>query len=150
MFYAERRMSPCFFCEDLAARINLNLSVLYFFPPIVYPLEVTIVRRCLLFVIVVTSDLSEHAGGAGPNILLIFADDVGTDAIGCYGGAVASNTSHRLHRQRRYQVQSLLCDACLSSFSNLLDDRQVPFSIWRCWQALGGVSGGSGKRDHFP
>ena len=43
-------------------------------------------RRCLLFVILVTSVLSAHAGDAGPNILLIFADDVGTDAIGCYGG----------------------------------------------------------------
>ena len=38
------------------------------------------------FFVVILGALSVQIAGAKPNILLIMADDVGSDAIGCYGG----------------------------------------------------------------
>ena len=46
----------------------------------------TPVKPCVIYCFSLLTALLAHAGDRPPNVLLIFADDVGTDAVGCYGG----------------------------------------------------------------
>lgn len=84
----------------------------------------------LSFLLTLTPALIAEQTASPPNILFIFADDVGQEVLECYGGQ--SYPTPHLNELARYwnEVQSRLQHARLSSVAIDFDVRPVSFSTW--------------------
>lgn len=71
-------------------------------------------------VVLITSSFTTAAEQSRPNVLLIFADDLGYSDIGCYGGEIATPNLDRLASNGLRFRQFYNCTRCCPSRASLL------------------------------
>lgn len=87
--------------------------------------EVTVMNHFVSFVattlvVLITSSFTTAAEQSRPNVLLIFADDLGYSDIGCYGGEIATPNLDRLASNGLRFRQFYNCTRCCPSRASLL------------------------------
>src|SRR5262245_58780325 len=86
--------------------------------------EDPVTRACAVFVALAVSaalfPFVAPAAAAGPNILLILADDLAFSDLGCYGGEIATPNLDRLAKDGLRFRQFYNCTRCCPSRASLL------------------------------